>query len=116
MAQNENTLLDVLLVLKDAIFKSLKVATLAIVQSVDSTNKILTVHQFPQETEQTSAIQCRYLNDDSVINKGDIVLVLFLDMNFLANLRKLQKGVDVILQNADETRHSEKFGIAIKTL
>lgn len=118
--ENNSSLLDVLKALRQNIFKNLKVATLGIVKQVDATHKTLSVQVFPkdEEAKTTSLISCRYLNEGATV--GDIVLVLFLDRNFLANLSRIENGINdvqtVSSNVSTENLHSEKFGIAIKTL
>lgn len=119
MNSDKNSLLDVLQTLKLNIFRTLKVATLGIVKQVNTDKKELVVEAFPKESDVTpSLITCRYLNEGATI--GEIVVVLFLDLNFLANLSRIENGITEIMTVSSDVKadnlHSEKFGIAIKTL
>ena len=106
-------LLRVLLTLKDNIFKDLKVATLAKVNSFDEETHTCVVTPFPLfEDEQQKTISC--LNFLSV-NADDVVVVLFIDRNFIQNLKQFlsQQRLSYL---KDKTLHSEKFGIVIQAL
>lgn len=104
-------LLRVLLTLKENIFKDLKVATLAKVNSFDEENHSCVVTPFPLfEDEQQKTISC--LNFLSV-NTDDVVLILFLDRNFIQNLKQYLSQQQLSYLK-DKTLHSEKFGIVIQ--
>ena len=114
----EKDLIDVLLALKKAVSKQIKVASFGKVQSIDTTNKLLKVKLFPIiETEQEKTVDVRYLNDDTDDTiVGTIVLVLFLDKDFSNNLRLQERGQDVVKKvSPDSDFHSESYAVAIKT-
>jgi len=113
----DGSMLDILLELKQATIKTLKVGTLAIVKdNSDTANKLLKVTPFPiLEGEKEKLINCFYLGDTPP-NVDEIILVIFLDKDFINNLKIIHRTgtnrVDTITNNKF---HSEEYGIAIKT-
>lgn len=104
-------IMKVLMALKLNINRDLKVASLGIVKSIN--NDEYFVEQFPLlENEKAKRITC-YKLENLTININDAVLVLFLDRNFLQNLKQLKSGNKLSLSTNNTELHSEKFGIII---
>ena len=91
---NIHDLLDVLIVFREKLLKDINVATLAFykkrVEEYTSTKKygIIEVAPFPlteSETENTITV---YHFTDVEFNENDIVIILFMDTNFIQNLKK----------------------------
>lgn len=112
----QNTDLDVLLALKTNIFKTLKVATLAQVTSVNG--DIITASIFPLYKEEDELnLEVQKLKNIEV-SKDDIVLILFLDRNFNQNLKQTQNKQErtKMTDLKDNSLHSYKQGIIIGVL
>lgn len=108
--------LRVLLTLKKNIMRDLKVATLGIVKGVDDVNQQVTVQTFPLiENEMTKNISCVNGCPDTLQEK-DIVLVLFLDRNFIQNLKQAKKNQARTELKENNDLHSEKYGIVISKI
>ena len=120
MKQNEfetGDFLSVLLSLERHIMKNLKVGSLGVIQTIDITNKKVLVELFPRsKNEDIKYINCFCLtNNISNLAKGQIVCVLFLDKNFIKNLKQLQTGVQSNLEVDDTILHNESYGIILNT-
>lgn len=107
-------LLDVLLLLKNNIEKSIRVSTLAFFdiekQKYDSSKKygIALVKPFPLlDNNQEYSIQAYFFNENG-FNKNDIVLVLFTDNNFISSLKVLKPSL-----TEDTNYHKTQFAIVI---
>jgi len=119
--QNSNTResseLDVLLALKDNIFKNLKVGSFAQVKSVNEEDNTASVVLFPAY-KNTSEITISVTICKSVIVKeDDVVVILFLDTNFKQSLKqtiKQQKrnGLDASIIEM----HSINYGVVIASM
>lgn len=108
--------LRVLLALKENIMKDLKVATLAIVKSIDEKTQTCIVEPFPLlENEKNKNINCIINNSDDLSIK-DIVLVIFLDRNFLQNLGQIKNQQEKTNLKRNTELHSEKYGIIISKI
>lgn len=108
--------LRVLLALKENIMKDLKVATLAIVKSIDEKTQTCIVEPFPLlEIEKNKNITCVVNNTDDLSIK-DIVLVIFLDRNFLQNLGQIKNQQEKTNLKKNTELHSEKYGIIISKI
>lgn len=109
---NKNDDLEVLLVLKRNILKNLKVASLAQVKEIGgSTIKVSLFPIYSNETELT--IECYKLKNLEV-EKNNIVLILFLDRNFIQNLKQIQSNQNKTnLDSNNIELHSLKYGIII---
>lgn len=108
--------LRVLLALKENIMKDLKVATLAIVKSINEKTQTCIVEPFPLlEIEKNKNITCVVNNIDNLSIK-DIVLVIFLDRNFLQNLGQIKNQQEKTNLKKNTELHSEKYGIIISKI
>ena len=109
---SKNDDLEVLLALKRNILRDLKVASLGIVKSIK--DNIIKVNLFPTYTNESEiTIDC-YCLKNLEVNKDNVVLVLFLDRNFIQNLN--QKNNNQRLTNIDSKNielHSLKYGVVI---
>ena len=109
---SKNDDLEVLLALKRNILRDLKVASLGIVKSIK--DNIIKVNLFPTYTNESEiTIDC-YCLKNLEVNKDNVVLVLFLDRNFIQNLN--QKNNNQQLTNIDSKNielHSLKYGVVI---
>lgn len=117
----DGSLLEVFLELKRIIMKQLHVGTLALVKDVNSSTKTLKVQPFPLDNnEESKLIDCFYLKDydegEEPFQVGGIVCILFLDKNFVNNLKTIQNGNNTIQTVNEERYHSEDYAIAIDTL
>lgn len=109
---SKNDDLEVLLALKRNILRDLKVASLGIVKSIK--DNIIKVNLFPTYTNESEiTIDC-YCLKNLEVNKDNVVLVLFLDRNFIQNLN--QKNNSQQLTKVDSKNielHSLKYGVVI---
>lgn len=109
---SKNDDLEVLLALKRNILRDLKVASLGIVKSIK--DNIIKVNLFPTYTNESEiTIDC-YCLKSLEVNKDNVVLVLFLDRNFIQNLN--QKNNNQQLTKIDSKNielHSLKYGVVI---
>ena len=109
---SKNDDLEVLLALKRNILRDLKVASLGIVKSIK--DNIIKVNLFPTYTNESEiTIDC-YCLKNLEVNKDNVVLVLFLDRNFIQNLN--QKNNNQQLTKVDSKNielHSLKYGVII---
>lgn len=109
---SKNDDLEVLLALKRNILRDLKVASLGIVKSIK--DNIIKVNLFPTYTNESEiTIDC-YCLKNLEVNKNNVVLVLFLDRNFIQNLN--QKNNNQQLTKIDSKNielHSLKYGVVI---
>lgn len=109
---SKNDDLEVLLALKRNILRDLKVASLGIVKSIK--DNIIKVNLFPTYTNESEiTIDC-YCLKNLEVNKDNVVLVLFLDRNFIQNLN--QKNNNQQLTKIDSKNielHSLKYGVII---
>lgn len=120
-------LYDVLIELKNNVMRSLNVATLAEVQTVNKTNQTVTVTPFPLiENEISKNIICYSCMFQKVIGFNttwaslidelsihDIVLVVFLNRNSSQNLQQSKKNQKRTALNQNVDLHSEKYGIIV---
>lgn len=109
---NKSDDLEVLLALKKNIFRDLKVASLGQVKEVNDSN--ISVSLFPTYSNESELyINCYKLNNLE-INKNDVVLVLFLDKNFIQNLNQIKNNqTKSTLDSNNIELHSLKYGIII---
>lgn len=109
---SKNDDLEVLLALKRNILRDLKVASLGIVKSIK--DNIIKVNLFPTYTNESEiTIDC-YCLKNLEVSKDNVVLVLFLDRNFIQNLN--QKNNNQQLTKVDSKNielHSLKYGVVI---
>ena len=117
---NADSLLDVLLLLKEKTMMDTHVATLAYVDSIDTekteNNKygIVKCRPFPlDEGREEYSIFAYYFKNDSSFEKGDIVLILYTDLNFIGSLNSLDTKSR---ETKDTTYHSIKKGLIISTM
>ena len=107
--------LEVLLTLKRNIFKNLKVASLGQVTKIGS--DIINVTLFPLYKEETNVVIDCYKLKDLELKLNDVVLILFLDRNFIQNLKQIknnQSKTNLDVNNVE--LHSLKYGIIIGIL
>ena len=114
------SLLDVLLILKQKTMLDTHVATLAYlneqIQPHDGKFGIWTASPFPLDSGQSEyRIQAYYFDkaSDNSLKSGDIVVILFMDRNFINNL---QSAFTEPKPTNDEIIHSLKYGVLIKSL
>jgi len=111
----DGSTLEILLELKRAIMKQLRVCSFALVKSVDEIKKTAKVSPFPLlEGEQEKNIEAYCLND--IPKQNDIVLLLFADRNFINTLKRMKKHNYNITATNDDKLHSEDFAIIIQVL
>ena len=111
-----STLLDVLLILKDATKMDTHVATLAYVDSIykpfNGVYSIVKCRPIPLISEQTEYYNYAYLlNDGSDLSKNQIVMIVYMDNNFINSL-------DSITMKQTRTRdldcHSLTYGVIVE--
>ena len=117
---NADSLLDVLLLLKEKTMMDTHVATLAYVDSIEkektSDNKfgIVKCKPFPLDDDREEySVFAYYFNEDSHFEIGNIVLILFTDLNFISSLNSLD---NIPKSTNDLIYHSSKYGIIINTM
>lgn len=115
-----DSLLDVLLILREKIMLDTHVATLAYVEDVilERTNEnkygIIKCKPFPLlEEQEPYSIQAYYFKENNTFEAGDIILVVFTDLNFIGNLKTVDTKPR---ETQDVIYHSTKYGIVINTM
>lgn len=118
--EKADSLLDVLLILREKIMLDTHVATLAYVEDVilERTNEnkygIIKCKPFPLlEEQEPYSIQAYYFKEDNTFEIGDIILVVFTDLNFIGNLKTVDTKPR---ETQDVIYHSTKYGIVINTM
>ena len=110
------SLLDVLLILKKVTMIDTHVATLAYVvgeQTWKDSYGTIRCKPFPLDTNQSEyIIEAYYFNSESIINENDIVVILFMDKNFINNLNAVDNKPRI---TQDLGTHLIKYGIVIQT-
>ena len=105
-------LAKVLLAVKENTMKSIHVATMAVIKSVE--NDIINVEPFPiVDGSNTKQIECISLSNGIAYTRGDIVLVLYTDLNGVRNLKQNKAGQKMTSINKKEIPHQETNGIII---
>lgn len=118
--ENATTLQDAIFLLKEKTKMDTHVATLAYVEKIkvekNATNKfgLVECKPFPLNPNQEEyTIQAYYFKEESEFEKGDIILVLFTDLNFVNNLKSIETSPK---ETYDLNYHSLKYGIIIDTM
>lgn len=110
------SLVDLFSKLKENISINTNVATLAtyknIIQEYSSDTKygIVECSPFPLYGNETEYSLYAYFFGDYSFNQGDIVLIIYTDKDFRANL----KNQDKIQKTTNTNLHSKTFGVLIK--
>ena len=111
---NKNDDLEVLLALKRNIFRELKVASLGQVKEIGETYKVVLFPTYSDELEIT--IECFKLKNLE-LTTGDVVLVLFLDRNFIQNFKQIKNNQEKTkLDKKNVELHSQKYAIIVGIL
>jgi hypothetical protein len=112
---NSSDFLKVLLALKKNIMRDLHVGTLATVVGINQTDLTFSVKPFPLLNEESEkAISCISLqNLVSELAEGDVVLVNFLDRDFIQALKQIKLGQKPSAISKSSETHSESYGIII---
>ena len=104
---NENTsLVDVMLALKENVFRTLNVADLGIVTKIDGD-----IVQCKFLTNNNVAINCIKLNNISV-KLGDVVLITFTNTDFRVSLAQYKTNQEVITRSS-QIYHDIRYGVII---
>lgn len=107
--------LKILFAVKDNIMRDIKVASFARVKSYNSKTNEYIVEPFPQLQNENKVISCVSISN-KIVEKNNLVLILFLDRNFLQNLKQYNLKTNLTyLQNLSDL-HSEKYGVIISNL
>lgn len=122
-------LTDVLIALKDNIFRNLNVATIGEVVSINTSDNTVQVKLLPQASGESSRnITCNSLSfpvvkaDNniewksyaSVLNIHDLVLVLYTNRNSSQNIKQHSMNTTYSALSKDKLElHSDKFGVVI---
>lgn len=112
--QNSGDLLRILLALEKKIMRELKVASLAKVKQINNDNRVM-VEKFPL-TEDESPVLNECYNNVKDLKIDDIVIVLYMDRNFIQNLNQLKNNQNLTNSNKKDELHSNKYGIIISKL
>lgn len=106
--------LKVLLQLKTITKKETHVATLAIVSDTSKSGEgLYTCQIIPTLNDENDKMISVYCVEGLTLQENDVVLILFLDNNFVQNLKQIRRGQKISkLQSQSET-HSESYGIII---
>jgi hypothetical protein len=114
-----DSLLELLLLLKEKTLMDTHVATLAYVDEVqvektdDNKFGLVKCKPFPlDEDREEYTVFAYYFNKDSEFNKNDIVLILYTDLNFISGLDSVDNKPKPV---RDIIYHSTKCGIIINT-
>lgn len=109
---NQNDELEVLLALKRNIMNEFKTSSLGVVREVgESKYKVALFPTYSNEVEIT--IDCFKLSN-VVITKGDVVLVIFTDRNFIQNLNQLRNAQKITKLDYNNVElHTYKYAIII---
>lgn len=129
-SSTQGGLYDVLLTLKDNIFKTLNVCTFAIVQKVNKDGTI-NVTPFPIQTNETTKnITClssmipyiskendntniQWIDLNTILSKGDVVLVIFTNRNSIQNFNQSKKNQKLTKLYKETGLHFETYGVVI---
>lgn len=107
-------LLSVLLALKENIMIELNVATIGKVRSIEG--QTAKVQLYPAiKNEQPQTIYS-IISSNLDVNVNDIVVVLYLDRNFISALKKLKQNQNPSSISDDVILHSKEYGIIISVL
>lgn len=110
--QFEDDFLEVLLVLKANIFRELNVATLGIVKEIKDNTYV--VNPFPTLNTENKETNIEVIKVSNVeININDVVVILFMDRNFIQNLNQLKNNQKLSQLSKNVVLHSKNFGIII---
>lgn len=114
---DESSELEVLLALRENIFKTLKVGSFAEVKSIDEDNKTAMVTLFPAYKNEIEITISVTTTASVEIQEHDLVVVLFLDTNFRSSLRQaLKQQKRAGLDTNDITMHSINYGVIIASM
>lgn len=108
---NTGSLLEVLLALKANIFRDLKVASMATVKEIKGDT--IAVSKFPLIQDEPEKVIYTINGSGQEINPGDIVIVIFMDRNFLQNLQQAQSNIKMTPLKDLKDLHNEKYGVII---
>ena len=111
---NSSDFLKVLLTLKANIMRDLHVATIGkVIEQYDTT---FSVKPYPLTNDESEkVVKCYYLRDLE-LNVGDIVVVLYMDRDYIQAFKQTQLGQEPSKINKSSELHSEKYGIIIGIL
>ena len=109
--------LDVLLALKENIFKNLKVGSFGQVKSVNEEDNTASVVLFPSYKDSIEITISVTICKSVIVKEDDVVVILFLDTNFKQSLKqtiKQQKrsGLDTSIVEM----HSINYGVVIASM
>lgn len=118
---NASSLTDVLLILQEKIKIDIHVATLAYVEEIyseytsDSKFGIINCKPFPLKDKQEEyIIQAYYFTEKgNELTKGQIICILFTDLNFINNLKSIQ---NIPKSTQDTNIHSLKYGVILNLM
>ena len=111
--QNSGDLLRILLALEQKVMRDLKVASLGKVKQIDG--KKVMVEKFPLFDNEPSVLnECWNNVKDLAVN--DIVVILYMDRNFIQNLNQLINNQRLTNMSGKSELHSNKYGIVISKI
>lgn len=109
--------LEVLLALKENIFKTLKVGSFGQVKSIDEENSIAEVVLFPSYKNEIEVTIFATISTSISVKELDVVVVLFLDNNFKQSLKQtLKEQRRTGLDTKEITLHSINYGVIIASM
>lgn len=114
---SNNSELDVLLALKENIFKNLKVGSFGQVKSINEEENIASVVLFPAYKDNIEITISVSICKSVIVKENDIVVVIFLDNNFKQSLRQTLKQQKRSNLNSDIIEmHSINYGVIIASM
>lgn len=115
--ESNDSELDVLLALKENIFKDLKVGSFAQVKTINEEEETASVTLFPAYKEEIEINISVAITRSVSIQENDVVVVLFLDTNFKQTLRQtLRQQKRAKLQTDVVELHSINYGVVIASM
>ena len=109
--------LDVLLALKENIFKNLKVGSFGQVKKVNEEDNTASVVLFPAYKNNIEISINVTICKNLVIKEDDVVVILFLDTNFKQSLRQtLKQQKRSSLDTSIVEMHSINYGVVIASM
>lgn len=109
--------LEVLLALKDNIFKNLKVGSFAQVVSVNTEDNTAQVILFPSYKGDIDVTISVIIPKSVLVSVDDTVVVLFLDTNFKQTLKQtIKKQKRSQLETTNVVLHSLNYGVIIASM
>lgn len=109
--------LDVLLALKENIFKNLKVGSFGQVKNINEEDNTASVVLFPAYKNNIEITISVTICKNVIVKKDDVVVILFLDTNFKQSLRQtIKQQKRSSLDTSIVEMHSINYGVVIASM